>query len=119
MSEGKDSLVSLNPAQQNPYTAKASDFPSSGGGNQAEGKNELCGQTENQRGPRHAQDGGEKTPSDWGKNDFSVSTNTEVRGSGVTNKDSVDLTTGKISVGGYGATRVSEVPDKLVKIPSR
>lgn len=121
MSE-KDTLVSLNAAQTSPNEAKPSDFPSGGSGQMAEGKDQLCGQTANQRGPRQAQDSGDMTPSVWGKATHTVSTNKGESSSGlksVSDPNSVDLVTGKLVVSGYGATKVGEVGDPKASIPSR
>lgn len=56
----------------------------------------LVSQSENQEGPRHLEDGGENTPSVWGKggNSFKPGQNSEGSTS-VSHSCSVDLVTGK------------------------
>jgi hypothetical protein len=128
MSE-KDSLVSLNPAQVDNYTVKPSQFPSSGKGQMAEGKDQLCSQGEYQSSPRCEQDdgmgsSGAGTPSNWGKGGtgFKIERNKgegESAPSAISDRCSVDLVTGKITVKGYAETKVDEVGDPHAKIPSR
>lgn len=126
MSE-KDSLVSQSEAQHNPYLAKPSDFPASsvGKAGMAEGQNQLVGQSEKQGSPRHVEDGGPGshgagTPSEWGKGgtQFKVSKG-ENPSTSLSEGCSVDLKTGQIEVSGYSRTRVGEVADPRVSIPSR
>ena len=128
MSE-KDTLVSLNPAQSNPYDAKPSDFPKSGGGQMAEGKNQLVRESEYEESPRHCQDdgpgsSGAGTPSNWGVGgtQFKVGTNSGESSSAppkVSDPNAVDLVTGKIVISGYSATKVGEVGDPKASIPSK
>ena len=127
----KDNLVSQNPAQKDPYKARASEFSignaSSMAQGTAEGANQLAQQSANQCGPRYAQDdgpgsSGAGTPANWAKNDFKISRNSGEgmsSPSSVTEGSSIDLTTGRISVAGVKATRVGEVLDPKLSIASR
>lgn len=127
MSE-KDSLVSMSTNQETPHDAKASDFPKSGGGMQAEGKDSLCSQSEMQCSPRHEQDGGPGssgagTPSEWGKGGtgFKVERNKgegDSAPSSIGATGSIDLETGKMIVDGYKGTKNGEVGAPGHSIPS-
>jgi hypothetical protein len=115
----KDTLISQSPTQVDNYEVKPSSFPSSGSAQSASGKDELCRLSENQCSPRHTQDDGDLTPSNWAKNVFTVGRSTAEEGKNLSDPNSVDLATGKITVGGYSATRVGEVGDRNARIPSR
>jgi hypothetical protein len=97
----KNSLVSLPGNLENPRNTTASDFPSSGGmkAGMAEGKNELTKQSENQEGPRHAEDSGDGTPSVWGKGGkgFSVGQSKSETGTAMSGREGVDFVSGKIT----------------------
>lgn len=119
----KDNLVSQTPEQKDPYRVKASDYPApkgSGPHGQAEGKDQLAGQSKNQVGPRYAEgeDGGADSMS---KRAAAVSANFKVgkansAGSSLSIAESVDLSTGKIEAKSVKKTKVGEVPESSVSI---
>lgn len=141
----KDQLVPQSPMQHDPYKVRGTDFSvtnvmaatgQSGSHGTAEGKDQLATNSSNQDGPRFIEDGGpgpkgSGTPTSWesggrsGKiaSAFPVKRNDGESGSGGVSStaafESVDLATGKISAKGYSATRVGEVPENKVSIPSR
>ena len=66
-------LVKMGGKLEEPRLAKATDWPnvgSSGSAGEASGAGKLITQTENQVGPRHTEDGGILTPSEWGVKGF-------------------------------------------------
>jgi hypothetical protein len=73
------SLIALGGNLEQPRDSKPSDYPAvgpTGSAGEASGAGKLVTQTEAQEGPRHTQDSGENTPSDWGKADgFTVQKN--------------------------------------------
>lgn len=141
---GKNELVGVNGNQQDPYLAKGSDFPDGktsadaehgqGGGATWENpnsgnKNQLVGDSQNQCGPRFAEDdgpgqhgSGTPVPGDRAarvKANFPISNNDgESRSDGgeIAIWQSIDLQTGHI-VGGE-QTVVDEVPQFNVSIAS-
>lgn len=136
----KDELVSMNEMQKDPYRVKGSDFSvsnvsaatgQSGTHGTAEGIDKLAAQSENQCGPRHIEDGGRGsgsgTPTAWesggrsGKvsSAFPVKRNDAESAPSVASFESVDLKTGKIMAKGGSSTRVGEVAENKVSIPSR
>lgn len=138
---GKDELVPLTAGQKDPYSAKASDFSvnkvtpgtgqDTGEHGMAEGQDMLAAQGEQQCGPRYIESSGpgphgSGTPTTWesggrsGKiaSNFPMSKN-EDRSTAVDISEGVDFKTGKIVVKGYSETRVDEVGESKVKIPSR
>lgn len=143
MADSKNDLVSQTPMQHDPYRAKPSDFPVSGSdkldgqGSGAHGfssgKDELAKQSPNQIGPRHVEDGGpgpkgSGTPTSWQSggrsgtvaSNFPVGKNSGESNSGASSlsiSESINLQTGKIQ--GPSQTRVGEVPESKVHIPSR
>ncbi len=96
-------LIKLGGNLESPRNSKASDYPAvgpMGAAGEASGKGQLVKQTMNQEGPRHTQDGGENTPSVWGKDgEFAVQKNKGEGegGSSLSIKGSVDLKTGQMS----------------------
>lgn len=123
----KDELISQTVEQKDPYRVKGSDFPvksvkaghgQSGAAGEASGTNELVRPSPNQDAPRHAEDGGRLTPSEWGKGgaEFSVGRATGEAGTSVSIPESVNLASGAVEVKGYKATRADETPDKGVSI---
>lgn len=90
-------LISLNENLESPRYCKPSDFPMvgpSGSEGMASGAGKVLAQTECQEGPRHTQDGGEGTPSVWGKAEgFSVG-KAKSGASTVSSQCSVDLESG-------------------------
>jgi hypothetical protein len=140
---GKDDLVPLTPMQHDPYKAKGTDWPvadvdeatgQGGAHGTAEGANMLASYSENQCGPRHIEDGGPGssgagTPSDWNSggraarvaSNFPIKTNkgeANQVGGEISIPESINLATGMIEAKGYKQTRVKEVPEALVSIPS-
>ncbi len=139
----KDDLVPLTPMQHDPYKAKPSDWPvkdvddwtgQSGPHGKAEGQDTLASLSMNQCGPRHVEDSGpgpkgSGTPTSWESGgraatvaaNFPIATNkgeANMEGGEIAIAEEVNLKTGYIEAKGYGATRVKEVPEKKVKIPS-
>lgn len=131
-----DKLIPETLEQKDPYRAKGSDFPvknvmarhgQSGSHGTAEGMDALAHQSETQCGVRHNEDGGagehgSGTPSEWGKGgkQFTVEVNkgeSEEEGKETSIPESVNLMTGYLE--GGSRTRVQEVPQYNVKIPSR
>jgi hypothetical protein len=135
--DAKDSLVPQVLEQRDPYKAKPTDFPvknvmaatgQSGAHGFAEGHNELASYTENQCGPRFAEDdgmgqhgSGTPVPGNRGErvaanfpikiNDGEGSSDTTEMGIAV----SVNLMTGRIE--GGSVSRVYEVPQHDLHIP--
>lgn len=93
-------LIKLGGNLESPRESKATDWPNvgaSGPAGQSSGAGQLIKQTENQCGPRHAEDDGENTPSVWGKVEgFTVSKN-KSQSTSLSIKGSVDLATGQMS----------------------
>jgi hypothetical protein len=96
-------LIKLGGNLEDPRNAKASDFPAigpMGAAGMAEGAGKLVEQTMLQEGPRHTQDSGENTPSDWGKDEgLTVSVN-KGEGAGSTSvswSGNVDFESGKFT----------------------
>ncbi len=96
-------LVKLGGNLDTPRDSKPSDYPAvgpSGAYGEESGEGKLIKLTQNQEGPRHAQDSGENTPSVWGKQDgFTVQKN-KGEGAGQSSlsyKGSVDCKTGQMS----------------------
>jgi hypothetical protein len=96
-------LVKLGGNLEQPRDSKASDYPAigpMGAAGESSGAGKLVTQTMQQEGPRHAQDSGENTASDWGKQEgFTVSVN---KGEGAGQSSikcdwSIDFENGKIS----------------------
>jgi hypothetical protein len=140
---GKDQMVPMTPMQFDPYKTKGSDFPvtdvdegtgQGGAHGTAEGTDMLASQSENQCGPRHLEDGGpgpkgSGTPTSWesGGRSGKIASAFPVRVSkGEANQEggetsipeSVNLATGMIEAKGYKATKVGEVHEGKVSIPS-
>jgi hypothetical protein len=122
MSE-KDSLVSQSKNQVDNNATKASDYPNKSGGPGGQpGKDQLVPGEGYLGSPRNCQDGGDLTPSDWGKGgtQFKVGVSKGGEdGPAVSHGNAIDLVTGKMIVGGYSATRVGEVGDPKASIPSK
>jgi hypothetical protein len=139
-----DQLVSQTPMQHDPYKARGEDFPvkevddatgQGGPHGTAEGANMLASYSVNQCGPRHVEDSGpgkhgSGTPTDWesGGRAAVVARNFPIKqNKGESNEEGgetsvaeyVNLQTGAIEAKGYSETRVKEVPEAKVKIPSR
>ena len=73
-------LMKLGGNLESPRDSKPSDYPAvgpSGAAGEASGAGKLVDLTEAQEGPRHTEDDGENTPSNWGVEDkgFSVQKN--------------------------------------------
>ena len=96
-------LISLGGNLENPRDSKPTDYPSvgpSGAAGSSSGAGKLVTQTTNQEGPRHTEDGGENTPSEWGIDGMVVAVNKGEGGTASTSlsiKGSVDLSTGEMS----------------------
>ena len=96
-------LTKLGGNLESPRDSKPSDYPAvgpMGAAGEASGAGQLVKQTMNQEGPRHTQDGGENTPSEWGKADgFTVakSKGEGEGGSSLSIKGSVDFNSGQMS----------------------
>ena len=142
MADKKDSLVSQGHDQVDNYMVKPSDFPvkpvtaftgQSGGHGMAEGKDQLVADSENQCGPRHVEDEGPGshgagTPSGWssGGRSGKVASNFPVSkggagegGTSVNSPYSVNLMTGEFECSGYSKTKVGEIGQHDVHIPSK
>jgi hypothetical protein len=140
---GKDDLVPLTPMQHDPYKAKPENWPvkdvdsgdgQSGSHGTAVGANALASLSENQCGPRHIEDSGpgpkgSGTPTGWESggrsakiaSNFPIQTNkgeANQEGGETSISEFVDLKTGYIGAG-TSRTRVQEVPEKSVSIPSK
>ena len=66
-------LIKMGGNLDEPRNSKATDWPNvgaSGPAGEASGAGKLVSQTETQEGPRHTEDGGENTPSEWGVKGF-------------------------------------------------
>lgn len=87
---------------ENPREAKATDWPNvgaSGSAGTASGQNKLVDLNMNQEGPRHTQDSGENTASEWGVKGFDPSKNKGEGGmasTAVSIKGSIDCETGQM-----------------------
>ena len=96
-------LIKMGGNLENPRDAKASDWASvgpSGAAGSSSGAGKLVTLTENQEGPRHTEDGGENTPSEWGIDGMVVAVNKGEGGTASTAVKcdwSVDLSTGQTS----------------------
>lgn len=102
-SDVKGGLIALGGNLEHPRDSKPSDYSPvgpMGAAGESSGAGKLVMQTMQQEGPRHAQDGGENTPADWGKQEgFTVSVN-KGEGSGQSSVKcawGVDFETGQIS----------------------
>ncbi len=114
----KDTLVKQSADQVDNYKVKPGSFKKSNGAQTSSGKDQLCPEGGYLGSPRNCQDGGDLTPSDWGKNSFTVKkTSGGEEGKSLSVSEGVDLVTGKIT--GYSGTRVGEIGDRNLSIASR
>ena len=93
-------LITLGGNLDSPRDSKPSDYPAvgpSGSAGEASGAGQLVKQTMNQEGPRHTPDGGENTPSEWGKADGFTVAKAKSQSTAVKCDWSVDLSTGQVS----------------------
>jgi len=130
----QDKLVPLTVGEGDPYRVKGSDFPNKGGSGMG-GKpahDDLCPESGNQVGPRHAEDGGPGeggygTPSEWqsgGRSKtvaaaFPVSKNkgeSDQSPDKVSIPEGVDFISGKLTCSGYKETPADETPQSDVSI---
>ena len=121
---GKDTLISLNPAQTDPGKAMASDFSYASkmgkAGDQA-GKDQLVTLSHNQESPRDAEDGSRSDRDSMAEKGAATAANFKVGQAGVRGKslsmpESVDLSSGDIMVSGVKQTKMKEVADKDLSI---
>lgn len=127
----KDSLIPMSEMQFDPYRVKPEMFPMksnssavSGQSADAAGEHDvLIRQSEQQEGPRQAEDSVERSDRDsMAERSASVSKNFKVgrndggAGSSVSIPEMVDFADGSISSSGYSSSPVDEVPDKLVSL---
>ena len=92
-------LVSLGGNLESPRESKPSDYTAIGPigvAGSASGAGQLVRQNLNQEGPQHSQDGGELTPSTWGKAEWTVGKASEGSTS-ISIPQSVDFETGNIT----------------------
>src|SRR6185437_8844235 len=114
---GKDTLISLNPAQTDPSKAMASDFPYAS----KMGKDQLVTLSHNQESPRDAEDGSRSDRDSMAEKGAATAANFKVGQAGVRGKslsmpESVDLSSGDIMVSGVKQTKMKEVADKDLSI---
>jgi len=140
----KDVLIAMGAQQIDPYRARGGDFPvkavdaktgQSGAHGTAEGMDKLAEYTENQCGPRYAEDGGPGssgagTPTEWNSggrsarvaSSFPIETNKGESSSMATTPslaESLNLQTGMIEVKGYSPTKMKETGESKVTIGRR
>lgn len=140
---GKNDLIPLTPMQHDPYRARGEDFPvtevaqfdkQDGAYGTAEGRDQLAKLSPHQEGTRHIEDSGPGssgagTPTEWtsgGRSGSVAAAFPITKGQGESNskggqvsiEEYVDLQTGHVR-GGGSATRVGEVTQHDVHIPSK
>jgi hypothetical protein len=117
----KDSLVKISQAQQDPYYVTGNDFPAVGSSKDgSSGKDKLVDQSDLQCSPRNAEGSGGDPDSMSAKasavgSNFKVSVNS-IGSKSVSIPESLDITSGDISVKGANVSPKHEVPDKFVKL---
>ena len=92
-------LIKLGGNLESPRQCKPSDFPAvgpSGPEGEAKGAGQLVQMSEAQESPRSTQDDGDRTPSNWSKDTWTVGKNVGGKGTSLSYKGSIDCKTGEM-----------------------